>query len=306
VQSTRVLLPTGRVESYTEEGASLDRAKKVLKYGPFSNERAYSRRGVRVHFETREAIAVFAESEREFTVSHWGGKVAVEEHFELQNRGAELSEGFARVDYQAPSRQEGNSFRYLTGALPLGARDVFYRDIIGNISTSHVRQDADKGQTVLEVYPRFPLFGGWKTVWNQGYDLSTDRCLQVDSKTGEYVLRLPAGIPFDKFAVELLRLRFVLPEAAYDISVTFDGPFRHAVVATNESTRFTFLDAPNVGRPVRVVEAVNVVANHASDAVVRYKLPALVLWREPFLFTAAIFAAFFLYNVLARIDLSVS
>jgi len=53
--------------------------------------------------------------------------------------------------------------------LPASARDVYYRDEIGNISTSNLREMDD--QMELELRPRFPLFGGWKTHYYIGYNI---------------------------------------------------------------------------------------------------------------------------------------
>lgn len=53
--------------------------------------------------------------------------------------------------------------------LPASARDVYYRDEIGNISTSNLREMDD--QMELELRPRFPLFGGWKTHYYIGYNV---------------------------------------------------------------------------------------------------------------------------------------
>ena len=53
--------------------------------------------------------------------------------------------------------------------LPASAQDVYYRDEIGNISTSHLQVLDDSVE--VEVRPRFPLFGGWKTHYIIGYNL---------------------------------------------------------------------------------------------------------------------------------------
>lgn len=53
--------------------------------------------------------------------------------------------------------------------LPASAQDVYYRDEIGNISTSHLQVLEDSVE--VEVRPRFPLFGGWKTHYIIGYNL---------------------------------------------------------------------------------------------------------------------------------------
>lgn len=46
---------------------------------------------------------------------------------------------------------------------------MYYRDEIGNISTSHLQVLEDSVE--VEVRPRFPLFGGWKTHYMIGYNL---------------------------------------------------------------------------------------------------------------------------------------
>lgn len=58
---------------------------------------------------------------------------------------------------------------FLQTILPASAQDVYYRDEIGNISTSHLQVLEDSVE--VEVRPRFPLFGGWKTHYIIGYNL---------------------------------------------------------------------------------------------------------------------------------------
>ncbi|CAN0521530.1 unnamed protein product, partial [Ectocarpus sp. 8 AP-2014] len=50
--------------------------------------------------------------------------------------------------------------------------DIYYRDNIGNISTSTVRHNV--GGVELSVLSRFPMYGGWKNAWYQGYNLPTE------------------------------------------------------------------------------------------------------------------------------------
>lgn len=57
----------------------------------------------------------------------------------------------------------------LQTVLPAAASDVYYRDEIGNISTSHMRVLSDSVE--LDLRPRFPLFGGWKTHYVLGYNV---------------------------------------------------------------------------------------------------------------------------------------
>lgn len=44
--------------------------------------------------------------------------------------------------------------------LPPSAHSLYYRDGIGNISTSHTRHSLTKVE--VDLRPRYPLLGGWK------------------------------------------------------------------------------------------------------------------------------------------------
>lgn len=70
--------------------------------------------------------------------------------------------------------------------LPASAKDVYYRDEIGNISTSHMRIQDDAVE--LDLRPRFPLFGGWKTHYKIGYNVPSYEYLYSSGKLLEIVL----------------------------------------------------------------------------------------------------------------------
>ena len=57
--------------------------------------------------------------------------------------------------------------------------DIYYRDNIGNVSTSTVRHNL--AGVDLTVSTRFPMYGGWKTAWYQGYNLPTEVCCIGDT-----------------------------------------------------------------------------------------------------------------------------
>lgn len=82
-------------------------------------------------------------------MSHWGN-IAIEELYELKHAGAKLKGGFSRFDYQMKKAAQSPSFRSLIASLPATANNIYYRDQIGNISTSDIRIDAD-GDIELEV-----------------------------------------------------------------------------------------------------------------------------------------------------------
>ena len=55
----------------------------------------------------------------------------------------------------------------VTARIDKRASDIYYRDIIGNITTSHVRKEVDAVN--VELTMRFPMMGGWKTEFYWGY-----------------------------------------------------------------------------------------------------------------------------------------
>jgi oligosaccharyltransferase complex subunit alpha (ribophorin I) len=56
----------------------------------------------------------------------------------LSNIGAKLAGEFSRIDYQEQTAK--NSFRSTTVKLPPDTWGLYYRDEVGNISTSRVRR----------------------------------------------------------------------------------------------------------------------------------------------------------------------
>lgn len=50
--------------------------------------------------------------------------------------------------------------------------DIYYRDNIGNVSTSVTRHSLHGVE--LSLLSRFPMYGGWKNAWYQGYNLPTE------------------------------------------------------------------------------------------------------------------------------------
>ena len=56
---------------------------------------------------------------------------------------------FSRFDYQRNPNSGQSAIKSYTTFLPAAAQDVYYRDEIGNISTSHLRSDEDYTELIL-------------------------------------------------------------------------------------------------------------------------------------------------------------
>lgn len=135
-----------------------------------------------IHYENNSPFLTVSKLTRTIEVSHWGN-IAVEETIDMYHSGAQLVGPFSRFDYMR--RQGGaSSVKAFKTLLPALAADVYYRDEIGNISTSNLRPaKSGKSNAELELRPRFPLFGGWKTHYTIGYNVPTYQYLFTKGKS---------------------------------------------------------------------------------------------------------------------------
>ncbi len=175
-----------------------------------------------------------------------------------------LQGSFSRFDYQRESSSGINSIKAFKTILPASAKDVYYRDDIGNISTSNMWAKHDSVELTLR--PRFPLFGGWKTRYVLGYNVPSYEYLFSEGSQYALKMRLMDHV-FDSMVVEDLSVKIILPEGASQIK--FKPPY--PVKELPRSLHFTYLDV--IGRPVITVLSRNLVENHIQDFTVEYSFP---------------------------------
>ncbi|CAN4123122.1 unnamed protein product [Withania somnifera] len=294
VQSLTIKLPETKVESY----AKLENTKfygSEIKYGPYENLPPFSFQHIAVHFASNKPFAVAQELVREIEISHWGN-VQITDHYNLVNTGARSTGEFSRLEYQArPHLRGASSFRHLVAKLPPRAHSIYYRDEIGNISTSNIWGDSSK--TLLEIEPRYPMFGGWRTSFTIGYGLPLkDYLFRAE---GKHFLNISFGCPMDEVVVENLVVKVILPEGSKDISASVPFP-------VNESRESKFSHLDMIGRPVVVLEKTNAVPEHNQYFQVYYRFSNLSLLREPMMLISGFFFLFVACIVYMHADLTIS
>lgn len=292
VQSLTFRLPEEKVESYTKMENSKLSGSEII-YGPYENVPAFQESPVAIHFVSNLPFAVAKELVREIEVSHWGN-VQVTEHYNLFHGGAQSTGEFSRLDFQARGRGPA-AFRSLVAKLPARAHSIYYRDAIGNISTSNIYGDTTK--TLLEIEPRYPMFGGWRTSFTIGYGLPLQDYLFHSD--GKRLLNFTFGCPMNDVVVEKLLVKIVLPEGSTDISASVPFP-----VQQSEETKFSHLDM--VGRPVVVLEKRNVVPEHNLPFQVHYKFSKFSLLREPLMLITGFFLLFVACITYMNADMTIS
>jgi oligosaccharyltransferase complex subunit alpha (ribophorin I) len=293
-QTTFIKTPSARVESFTVVEPT-KRAGTELKYGPYDNHAPYSYSPVLVHFENNNPFAVVEELEREIEISHWGS-IQVIERYRLTHAGARHKGVFSRVEYQTRSGASGvSSFKHLLAKLPPRVHSVYYRDEIGNISSSHLRKDFLKSE--LEFEPRYPLFGGWKSTFLIGYGLPLQDFL-FESPDGKRYLNFTYGCPLSDTVVDKLIIKVVLPEGSKDPAAVI--PFQ---VDQHLETKYSYLDI--VGRTVVVLEKKNVVPEHNIPFQVYYNFNPIFMLAEPLMLASVFFLLFAASVAYLHVDLSI-
>lgn len=293
-QNTKVVISSSNVESYSKVNP-VSQNEDVIKYGPYNDIAPMSEEVMKVHYENNSPFLTVTTMTRVIEVSHWGN-IAVEETIDVSHTGAILKGPFSRYDYQRT--QDGfSSVKSYKTILPAAARDIYYRDEIGNISTSNMVEHDDYVE--LELRPRFPLFGGWKTHYYIGYNLPSYEYLY--SSGDNYILKMRfLDHIYDDMSVDEIVLKIILPEGSKNLDLVTPYPVKRGA----DEKHYTYLDT--IGRPVIVASKSKLVEQHITDFELHYSFQKLLLLQEPLLVVGAFYLLFVTIIVLVRIDFSIS
>uniref|UniRef100_A0A0E0KXD0 Dolichyl-diphosphooligosaccharide--protein glycosyltransferase subunit 1 n=1 Tax=Oryza punctata TaxID=4537 RepID=A0A0E0KXD0_ORYPU len=216
--------------------------------------------------------------------------------YKLKHGGAQHKGVFSRLEYQSrPSISGVSSFKNLLARFPPRVHSVYYRDEIGNISSSHLRSDSHKSE--LEIEPRYPLFGGWHCTFTIGYGLPLQDFL-FESDDGRRYMNLTFGCPLLNTVVDDLTIKVVLPEGSTSPQAVV--PF---LTEQYLETSYSYLDV--VGRTTVVLKKKNVVGEHNVPFQVYYEFNPIFMLAEPLMLISAVFLFFVACIAYLHIDLSI-
>lgn len=292
--TTTVSLPSRNIESYSKIKPVVQ-SDSTITYGPYEKLPPFSYEELAVHFENNNKFLTVTRIERSIEISHWGN-IAVEETIDLVHTGAQLKGSFSRYEYSRESKSGQASIQSFDTILPAAASDIYYRDEIGNISTSHTRIKKDSVE--LNLRPRFPLFGGWKTHYTIGYNVPSYEYLFHSGDQYVLEMRLLDHI-FDDMVVDELMVKIILPEGSRNIKLTLPYP----ATRLPDSLHYTYLDT--TGRPVISITKKNLVENHIQNFKLKYTFPRLLMLQEPLLVALALYLLFLLVITYVRLDFSI-
>ncbi|KAL5618768.1 hypothetical protein FOVSG1_000990 [Fusarium oxysporum f. sp. vasinfectum] len=270
-----------------------------LIYGPFDEKPAGAVSPANVRFQFTKPVIHVKELDRLIEVSHWGGNIAFEEHYEMYHGGANLSDNFDRIKYSQHSlyRQHGvagvrpsHYLDQLRIPLPGGSVDAYYTDVIGNVTTSTWR--TDNRDALLVLKPRYPLFGGWRYPFTIGWNSDASNFLRKTA-TGSFVLRIPfiegpkqpEGVEYEHINVNVL-----LPEGAENVKFHTNIP-ESSILSTSVDLTRTYLDT--VGRTAVSIKARNLVDEFRDrQLIISYDAPLSSALRKPLVIFASAMVVF--------------
>eukprot|EP01118_Nematostelium_gracile_P010222 TRINITY_DN3502_c0_g1_i1.p1 TRINITY_DN3502_c0_g1~~TRINITY_DN3502_c0_g1_i1.p1 ORF type:complete len:461 (+),score=110.48 TRINITY_DN3502_c0_g1_i1:83-1465(+) len=292
-QTTTVKLASSTIESKTEHKPTEVSGDQIT-YGPYLEHSGLKFEPLNIHFVNNKPFITVTSLQRDIEVSHWGN-VAIEETYELRHDGAKLKGAFNRYDYQ---RSYGNAPAHIPlmrHVLLPGASDIYYRDEIGNISTSKITIEKEK--FILDLTPRFPLFGGWRFGFYMGYNLPTSSYLFTEkSASSNFVLNITFGVDFEDASIDDITVRVILPEGASNIKAIVPFP-----VEQKQGLHKTYLDT--AGRPTLVLHKKNLASNPFFQ--VTYTFTQTSLLQEPILLIGAFFAFFVIVMIFTRFEYNI-
>ncbi|KAL0073030.1 Ribophorin I [Phycomyces blakesleeanus] len=260
---TTLQLPNEKILSYTGNDEIVVKTGNKIIYGPFQNIPAESYNILSCHYEYLKPVLTLTSLRRDFQLSHWGGNLAVEEHFALRHDGAKMEEPFNRAKYQLSRsvHAQTNVLQHLPLELPAHARDIYYRDDIGNVSTSALTYGPSA--TILDIKPRYPLYGGWNYTWFHGYNIDLGYFARYSKKSGVYILNFKFVENVIDMAVEKVEVNVILPEGAKNVKV--NAPFK--LDSIEHTKHFTNFDT--TGHYKVVLKKFNVINEHSQPIQAR-------------------------------------
>lgn len=148
--------------------------------------------------------------------------------------------------------------------------------------------------------PRFPICGGWKTDWNQGYQVPSKYHLRLEDPDEKlYKLEIPFLYNYDVLLAENYTFEVILPYGASDIK--FELPFDHDEAEIGTSVlSLDFFGTPKLSIRRRDVFAML----NNKNIVVKYRFDETYILMKPIGLSLTVFAFYLMAIVYSRISLS--
>lgn len=226
--------------------------------------------------------------------------IQTEEYYELTNNGAELKDGFSRVDWMK-GRYEilRKHFALAQLEFPISEKmpyDNYYiTDKVGMVSTHQIKNEH------LLFVPRYPLFGGWNYNFTLGWTNKLENFLhKVNGESDTYIASVPLLNTLQDIYYDNVTLLLYLPEGAEFLNFSAPITPRDLTVSDEKS----YLDF-SLGH-VKVSATFENLYDDLGKLTgyVTYKYSPKAYWTKVGRVAALVFAGLAAYFTLGLLDLS--
>ena len=294
---TTVILPSEKTKLIKYTTKDQNRSGEKLIYSLSDEIPPFVSKKLEIHYQNNKPLTVFNYATKTFQVSHWGN-IAVTEEYQIENIGAKLIGEFGRIDYDDTGKGGKNALKSIRAKLPLRAWGLWYRDEIGNVSTSNARREMDDVDLLLT--PRFPILGGWKSNYDIGYNLPTKFHVTTNNK-GNYMLNLTFGMPYKNMLARNYTVKVILPESADNIKVKLPIDVQYHIKYDKE---FGCLDL--FGRKSIIINMNNMYDVYNTNFFITYDYKWTMLFVKPFILIVYFLILFTIMIIYSRANISLS
>ena len=295
--TTKVILPSEKTKLIKYTKANSNQSGDKLIYGLTEEIPPFSTRKLYIHYLNNKPLMVFNYAIKTFQVSHWGN-IAVTEEYQIENIGAKLIGEFGRIDYDEGVTGGKNALKKISAKLPLRAWGLWYRDEIGNVSTSNAKRDMN--DVSLELTPRFPILGGWKSNYDIGYNLPTKFHVKTNEE-GNYRVNLTFGMPYKNMLAKNYTVKIILPEGADNIKVNLPIDTQYSVEYDKD---YGCLDL--FGRKSIIIRLNNMYDVYNTNIFISYDYQWTMLFVKPVILIVYFLILFTIFIIYSRVNISLS
>lgn len=252
----------------------------------------------RCHFTLERPFELLTSASKQVAVSLWGN-LKFDYDLRIRNDAAELDGELSNIDFQPHLSSAGrNSMRQNRFQLPRDIWRLSITDEVGNLTRPIAKYLNDEEIDVV-IFPRFSLFGGWKSTYWISYNQWASKYLS-QSKEQPSLFRLETSFThvLGPILTNEYKLSFCIPEFATFRG--FDSSFTHLDHGVEKSYGlFEYF-----GKDCYWFTYANVAdKNHKKQVHVYFELSPSLMFLKLFYVIGAVTFLFGLVFVISRVDL---
>lgn len=233
--------------------------------------------------------------QRGIWLSHWADTLQFEEFYKLTNKAAQLKNGFSRKDYMVNRQMIKQTSAFAAGEIRLleDSTDVYYTDLVGNVSTSKEMSDR------IYIRPRYPVFGGWNYNFTIGWTNVLSKHLH-QSGSDEYILSVPLINGIVDASYDEVEISFYLPEGSKLLDIVSPIPYE----SKTEGNELSYFDLSD-GHTKVTLTFTNIIDDLSPlELIVKYQYTSWTFFNKPLDIAKFVFVALISYLALTKVDVS--